>query len=244
MESNVISKQGNIGIDPHQYLPLVKSIVDRLDIKIPTYWDKEDLIGYGILGLMEALERFQSDKGVQFATFASKRIKGAIIDALRKDTPLSRNCWQKIQIITAAMEKISGVTGKEASIEEIVREVDMERAEIEEALQSFRLMASISVEQSLGFDDLTVRDTLKAPEDKSPEEIVLKEEQTKLLINALETLEERQRLVLTLYYYEEMNLKEIAATLDVSVSRVSQLKTMAMAALRRYLEADKKGMTG
>jgi len=242
MENTIISKQGDIGIDPHQYLPLVKSIVDRLDVKIPTYWDKEDLIGYGILGLMEALERFQSDKGVQFATFASKRIRGAIIDALRRDNPLSRNCWQKIQVITGAMEKISGVTGKEASIEEIVREVNMERSEIEEALQSFRLMASISVEQSLGFDDLTVRDTLKAPEDKSPEEIVLKEEQTKLLIKALEALEERQRLVLTLYYYEEMNLKEIAATLDVSVSRVSQLKTMAMAALRRHLEEDKNSI--
>jgi RNA polymerase sigma factor for flagellar operon FliA len=239
MESNIINKQGDIGIDPHQYLPLVKSIVDRLDVKIPIYWDKDDLIGYGILGLMEALERFQSDKGVQFATFASKRIRGAIIDALRRDTPLSRNCWQKVQVITEAMEKISNVTGKEASIEEIVREVDMERSEIEEAMQSFRLMAQISVEQSLGFDDLTIGDTLKAPEDKSPEEIILKEEQTTLMIKAIETLEERQRMVLTLYYYEEMNLKEIAATLDISVSRVSQLKTMAMTTLRKYLEAEK-----
>ena len=242
MESNIIVKQGNMGIDPQQYLPLVKSIVDRLDVKIPVYWDKEDLIGYGILGLMEALERFQSDKGAQFATFASKRIRGAIIDALRRDTPLSRNCWQKIQTITEAMERISSVTGKEASIEEIVREVDMDREEIEEALQSFRLMASISVEQSLGFEDLTVRDTLKAPEDTSPEQIYLQEERTRLLGQAIEKLEERQRLVLMLYYYEEMNLKEISATLDVSISRVSQLKTMAMASLRRHLEADKNSL--
>src|SRR5665647_963995 len=242
MESK-IGIESNIRIDPHQYLPLVKSIVDRLDVKIPSYWDKEDLIGYGILGLMEALGRFQADKGVQFATFASKRIRGSIIDALRKDSPLSRNCWQKVQKITDAMEKISGVTGKEASIEEIIMEVVMDRSEIEEAMQSFRLMASISVEQTLGFDELTINDTLQAPVDKSPEEIILKDEQTKCLGKAIESLEKRQRLVLTLYYYEEMNLKEIAATLEVSVSRVSQLKTIALAALRKQLEADKQNLT-
>lgn len=243
MENETTVKQSNITIDPRQYLPLVKSIVDRLDVKTPSYWDKEDLIGYGILGLMEAMERFQSDKGAQFATFASIRIRGAIIDALRKDMPLSRNCWQKIQTITEIMEKISASSGREASIDEIAREAAMTREEIDEALQSFRLMNSVSVEQSLGFEDLTVGDTLKAPDDKSPEQIYLQEERTKLLGQAIEKLEERQRLVLTLYYYEEMSLKEIAATLDVSVSRVSQVKTMAMAALRKHLEADRYSIT-
>ena len=112
----IINMDENITIDPHQYLPLVKSIVERLDVRIPDCWDKEDMIGYGILGLLEAMGRFQPDKGIQFATFASKRIRGSILDALRKDSPLSRNCWQKVQIITEAMEKISANTGKEASI--------------------------------------------------------------------------------------------------------------------------------
>lgn len=225
----------NESIDPYQYLPLVKSIVDRLDVKIPNYLDKEDIIGYGILGLMEAMGRFQTDKGAQFATFASIRIRGAILDALRRDAPLSRHSWQKVQVITDAMEKISAVTGMEASMEEIIKAVDMERNEIEEALQSFQLMASVSLEQTLGFDELTIKDTLKAPVDNSPDEIFLKKEQTKHLSEAIESLEKRQRLVLTLYYFEELNLKEIAATLEVSVSRVSQLKTMALAALRKQL---------
>lgn len=233
----------NVGIDPSLYLPLVKSIVDRLDVKIPNYWDKEDVIGYGILGLIEAMGRFQADKGVQFATFASKRIRGSILDALRKDSPLSRNCWQKVQIITDAMEKISVHTGKEASIEEIINEVNMERNEIEEAMQSFKLMASISLEQTLGFDELMVKDTLKMPTDNLPDEVFLKKEQTKILSEAIELLEERQRLVLTLYYYEELNLKEIAETLDVSVSRVSQLKTMALASLRRQMQEDRVAFT-
>jgi len=225
----------NITIDPHQYLPLVKSIVDRLDVRIPDCWDKEDMIGYGILGLLEALGRFQPDKGIQFATFASKRIRGSILDALRKDSPLSRNCWQKVQTITEAMEKISANTGKEASISEIVKEVGLEKSDIEEAMQSYKLLASISLEQTLGLNELRIKDTLKIELDKSPEEKFLEDEQTKILSEAVSLLEERQRLVLTLYYYEELTLKEIAATLDVSVSRVSQLKTMGLAALRSRL---------
>jgi len=225
----------NITIDPHQYLPLVKSIVDRLDVRIPDCWDKEDMIGYGILGLLEAMGRFQPDKGIQFATFASKRIRGSILDALRKDSPLSRNCWQKVQIITEAMEKISANTGKEASISEIVKEVALEKSDIEEAMQSYKLLASISLEQTLGLNELRIKDTLKIELDKSPEEKFLEDEQTKILGEAVSLLEERQKLVLTLYYYEELTLKEIAATLDVSVSRVSQLKTMGLAALRNRL---------
>ena len=231
----IINMDENITIDPHQYLPLVKSIVDRLDVRIPDCWDKEDMIGYGILGLLEAMGRFQPDKGIQFATFASKRIRGSILDALRKDSPLSRNCWQKVQIITEAMEKISANTGKEASISEIVKEVALEKSDIEEAMQSYKLLASISLEQTLGLNELRIKDTLKIELDKSPEEKFLEDEQTKILGEAVSLLEERQKLVLTLYYYEELTLKEIAATLDVSVSRVSQLKTMGLAALRNRL---------
>jgi len=133
------------------------------------------------------------------------------------------------------MEKISANTGKEASISEIVKEVGLEKSDIEEAMQSYKLLASISLEQTLGLNELRIKDTLKIDLDKSPEEEFLENEQTKILSEAVSLLEERQRLVLTLYYYEELTLKEIAATLDVSVSRVSQLKTMGLAALRSRL---------
>jgi len=225
----------NYPIDPQQYLPLVKSIVDRMDVKIPEAWDKDDMIGYGILGLLEATGRFQPDKGIQFATFASKRIRGAILDALRKDSPLSRNCWQKVQLITQAMERISANTGKEASINEIVKEVDLEKSEVEEAMQSFKLLSSISLDQTLGLNELRIKDTLKIELDKSPEEKILEDEQTQVLSEAVSLLEKRQRLVLTLYYYEELTLKEIATALDVSISRVSQLKSMGLVALRNKL---------
>jgi len=229
--------EANQTIDPQQYLPLVKSIVDRMDVRIPESWDKDDMIGYGILGLLEAMGRFQPEKGIQFATFASKRIRGAILDALRKDSPLSRNCWQKVQLITEAMEKISATTGKEASINEIVKEVNLEKSEVEQTMQSFKLLASISLEQTLGLNELRVKDTLRVELDKSPEEKYLEDEQAKVLSEAISSLEKRQRLVLTLYYYEELTLKEIAAALDVSVSRVSQLKTMGLTALRSRISS-------
>lgn len=229
-------------IDPNSYLPLVRLIVDRLDVKMPSHWNKEDVIGYGVLGLMEAIGRFQPDKGVQFATFASKRIRGAILDALRRDSPLSRNSWQKVQLITEAMERIAAHTDKEVSIEDISKEVDMGRDEIEEVMQSFQLMASVSLEQTLGFDELTIKDTLRAPEDSAPDVTLLKKEQLRCLSEAIATLEERPRLILTLYYYEELNLKEIAGILEVSVSRVSQLKTMALAELRSKMELEASGL--
>jgi RNA polymerase sigma factor for flagellar operon FliA len=232
----IMNMQENACIDPQQYLPLVKSIVERLDVRIPECWDKEDMVGYGILGLLEAMERFQPDKGIQFATFASKRIRGAILDALRKNSPLSRSCWQKAKKVTEAMEKISAITGKEATLDEIEKEVELDRAEIEESMRSFQLLTSVSLEQTLGFSEIRVKDKLQVQLDKSPEETFLENERARILSEAISKLDKNQQLVLTLYYYEELTLKEIAAIINVSVSRVSQLKSMALMALRNLIK--------
>lgn len=228
----------NTTIEPQHYLPLVKSIVDRMDVSIPDFWDKDDMIGYGVLGLLEAVKRFRPEEGIQFATFAAKRIQGAILDALRRDSPLSRNCWQKVQKITRAMEEISTASGQEASTEQIVNMVEMERSDVEEALRSFQLMASISLEQTLGLNDIKLMDTLAEPVENSPDECIIQEEQVRLLSEAIAGLETRQRQVLTLYYYEELTLKEIAAVLNIGVPRVSQLKTMAIAVVREKLSRE------
>ncbi len=229
----------NISADPQEYLPLVKQIVDRFDIRLPAHWDKEDMIGYGILGLMEAVKRFQPEKGVKFATFASKRIRGAILDALRRDTPLSRSCWKKVRKITDAMDKITSNTGEEVSIDVIAGEVGLDKKEVEEALESLKLLSHISLEQTLGFTDneeIKVGDKIMSS--NLPEGIIIKNEQIETLSTAISQLEERQRLVLTLYYYEELTLKEIASITNVSVSRVSQIKSIGLAALRKKIKAD------
>ncbi len=229
----------NILTNPEEYLPLVKKIVDRIDIKLPVHWDKEDMIGYGVLGLMEAIKRFQPEKGVKFSTFAAKRIHGAILDALRKDTPLSRTCWKKVRKITDAVDRINRETGKEASIEAIAAEVELNIKEVEEALESLKMLSHISLEKTLGFTDneeIKVGDKIRSKD--LSEEILIKNEQIELLTKAMTQLEERQRLILTLYYYEELTLKEIACITNISISRVSQIKSLGLTRLRKTIKAD------
>lgn len=229
-------------IDPQQYLPLVKKIAGRIDVKLPDHWDKEDLVGYGVLGLMEAIERFQPGKGVKFSTFASLRIKGAMLDALRKDAPVSRGRWELVRKVNDTIERLSQEAAEEVSLKAVAAELDMNESEIEEALESFKLLSNISLGQTLGFVDtgeIKVQDTISAPSEELPEEIILKSENEKLLTEAIAGLNERQRLVLTLYYYEELTMKEIAEVLNVGVARVSQIKTTALASLRNILESDR-----
>lgn len=230
--------EGNRHSDPQQYLPLVKKIVDRIDVKLPEHWDKEDMIGYGVLGLMEAIQRFQPGKGVKFSTFASLRIKGAILDALRRDSPLSRGRWETVRRIAEAIERLSQSTDLEFSLDTIAKELNISKSDVTEALDSVKLLSHLSLEQTLNLDDsneIKIRDTLTISTDL-PEETVIKKEQISRLSKAINELEERQRLVLTLYYYEELTMKEIAKVLNITVSRVSQIKTLALVALRKKLE--------
>lgn len=228
-------------LNPHKFLPLVKQIVNCIDVKIPAHWDKDDMIGYGILGLMEAIERYQPSKGVKFQTFASIRIRGAIFDALRKDAPVSRNCWDLIRKIGDAINKFSQENVEEISISVIAKELNIDEHKIEEAMESFKFFSHVSLEQSLGFDansDLKIEDVITAPLKYTPEETVLRNEKVNMLSKAISKLEEKQRRVLTLYYYEELSMKEIASVLEVSVSRVSQIKTAALISLRKIMERD------
>lgn len=228
-------------IDPQEYLPLVKKIVDRIDVKLPSHWEREDMIGYGLLGLMEAVERFQHDRGVKFSTYASIRIKGAIMDALRRDAPVSRGNWDNIRKITEAMEHISQFEGREASLEEIAERVGMKKKEVEEALESLKFLSHTSLDQLIGISeesDIKLMDLISTEKKEEPEEKILKYEQIEMLGRAISQLDKRQKQVLTLYYYEELSMKEIAAVLNVTVSRVSQLKTMALVNIRKILAGD------
>ncbi|MDK2985151.1 MAG: polymerase sigma factor FliA [Clostridia bacterium] len=228
-------------IDPQEYLPLVQKIAGRIDVKLPDHWDREDLIGYGVLGLMEAIKRYQPAKGVKFSTYASLRIRGAIMDALRKDAPVSRGRWELVRKITDAMDRLAQETAQEVPLNALASELGMDENTIEEALESFKFLSNVSLEQTLGFSEIAeikVEDTISAPADESPEERIIRDEREKFLSEAISELNERQRLVLTLYYYEELTMKEIAEVLDVGVARVSQIKTSALASLRKKLERD------
>ncbi|MGI6413531.1 MAG: sigma-70 family RNA polymerase sigma factor [Syntrophomonadaceae bacterium] len=228
-----------VNYDPEQYMDLVKQIVDRIDVKLPPHWDREDMLSYGFIGLMEAINRYQPDKGVKFSTYASIRIKGAIIDALRKHAPLPRNRWQLVKQINEAAEKLTSLNGKEPSLEEIALELNITRTEVEDTLEAVKMFSHISLEQTLnlgGNAGLKVEDKIAADQETNLEDLVVKKEEIELLAKAITKLDKRQQLVLMLYYYEELTMKEIAAILDIGVPRVSQIKTMALLALRKHLD--------
>jgi len=229
----------NFSDSPQEYLYLVRDIVDRIDIKLPDHWDKEDMIGYGVLGLMEALTRFKPEKGVKFSTFASLRIRGAILDALRKEAPLPRTKWKKVRQVTEVMEDLYMSTGDEVSLQTVADKLGMDKREVEETLESFKLLSHISLEQTLGYkesNEIKVGDIINISPDNELESIVLKKEEIETLSKAISKLDKRQRLVLTLYYYEELTLKEIASVMDLGIARVSQIKTLALANLRKIME--------
>lgn len=218
-------------MSPEDYLPLVKIIVNRIDIKLPSHLDQDDLISYGILGLMDALEKFKAEKEVKFETYASIRIRGAIIDAIRKAAPVSRGKWDLIKRITEAREKLSQDEDQpdEVSLSLIAEHLNISVEEANDAMESLNYFSHVSIEETLGIEDASF---------DSPEASLMKEEQTKRLANALSKIQERERLVLTLYYYEELAMKEIAEILEVGVPRVSQIKSKALASLRKELEEE------
>ncbi|SMB82283.1 RNA polymerase, sigma 28 subunit, SigD/FliA/WhiG [Desulfonispora thiosulfatigenes DSM 11270] len=217
-------------INPEDYLSLVNIIVNRIDLKLPSHWDKEDMISYGILGLMDAIKRYKPEKEVKFATYASIRIRGAIIDAIRKAAPVSRTKWEMIKRITETMEKLAGNIDTEVSYSAVAKEIGISEQEVSEALESLNYFAHVSIEETLGIKDTQLG---------SPEENFVREEQTKSLAKAISELKENERLVLTLYFYEELSMKEIAEVLEVGVSRVSQIKSKALISLRKKLEEDR-----
>lgn len=227
--------------EPEKYIPLVVKTIDRMDINLPSHWDRDDMISYGILGLFEAVERFKPEKGVKFSTFAVLRIRGAVIDALRKEAPVSREKWSVVRRVTDISENLFRENGKEPKICEIAEIAGIPESKITEALGSIKLLSNISLERTLDFDDnnnLTIGDTIASAELDNPLEIAVRKENTERLALALEKIGERHRTVLSLYYYEELGIRDIAEIMEVSVSRISQIKTMALLELRKILKED------
>ncbi|MBS3971203.1 MAG: FliA/WhiG family RNA polymerase sigma factor [Clostridia bacterium] len=226
------------------YLPLVKKIVGRMSLKLPSHWDNEDVISYGIIGLLEAVERFIPAKGVKFETFATLRIRGAILDALRESTLIPRGLSENLSKVSRTIERLEQEKGAEITSEEIARALNMSVKEVDEIIIAFSHLSCVSLQESLrtdGFDseDLSLIDTLPAPSQYNPEEQVQWLETQEKLIKAIDELTEKEKLILALYFHEQLTLKEIAYIMDITESRVSQLKSRVLLKIRLFLEKGK-----
>ena len=210
--------------------PQVKRIAYHLLARLPASVQVDDLIQAGLLGLLEAARRYDPAQGANFSTFAEPRIRGAMLDEIRKGDWVPRSVHRKAREVSAAIRAVETATGCEARDREIAEQMGLSLAEYYSTLSSLRGQKLLSLDDA-GTGDESEAQRIPAP-DSDPSETTSREHLCKLLARAIDLLPERERLVLSLYYDEELHLKEIGAVLGVSESRVSQLHSQALARLR------------
>ncbi|BBF42958.1 RNA polymerase sigma factor for flagellar operon [Lachnospiraceae bacterium KM106-2] len=218
-----------------EYAGLVKIVAGRLSMYLGYTVEYDDLIGYGTFGLIDAIDKFDHDKGVKFETYASLRIRGAILDQIRKMDWIPRTLRQKQKKIEAANSRIETLTGRAATDEEIASELEISIKELENWKNQTKVSNLISLDEFLEQGSEVNVDTRVSSHYDQPEQVIAKQELKVLLEKVLESLTENERKVIVLYYYEELTLKEISYILEVSESRVSQLHTKALQKLKMKL---------
>ena len=224
-----------------QYLPLIKYVVGRMAVTPPTGLDYEDILSFGVFGLLDAVDKFDPSKGFVFQTYAIPRIRGAILDELRKCDWFSRTGREKVQKYNRAMEKVLRDKG-EMRDDLIMEEMGIEAEEYYEVqeLASRGYITSLDDTTPLDDGDVSVEATL-ADERESAADRLDDESDKQQLIDALEELPDRERQMLCLYYYEGLTLKEIGSIMGVTESRVSQIHGKGLSMLRAVLRAKLNG---
>lgn len=221
-----------------RFAPLVRHVVERVATTLPRNVDHEDLYSAGVLGLLDAHAKFDTSKGVKFETYAVWRIKGAVLDQLRALDWVSRSMRRKARNLDGITRKLDQKLGRAASEDEVAREMKMSRGDFYRLLDHVRGAVLVSLDETRAGEDQelsTLADHL--PDTSLPNlEERLEEQQTRVVIlKTLDQLPEQERLVVALYYYEHLTLKEIGRALGISESRVSQVHTRAMMRLRLRL---------
>ncbi|MCR5094948.1 MAG: FliA/WhiG family RNA polymerase sigma factor [Lachnospiraceae bacterium] len=219
-----------------EYAPLVKLVAGRLSMYLGFNVEYDDLVGYGIFGLIDAIDKFDTMKDVKFETYASLRIRGAILDQIRKMDWIPRTVRQRQRKIDQAIREIEAETGRVATDKEIAERMEITEDEYLDWQSQMKVTGVISLNEF-------VEQGSDIPEDpgsaqarfEHPEDAVEKKEIKKMLAEALELLSEREKRVIVMYYYEEMTLKEIAAVLEVTESRISQLHTRALQKMKQKM---------
>ena len=218
-------------------IPLVKYIASRVIIGKTKYVQYEDLISYGMLGLMDALGKFDATKGMKFSSYASIRIKGAMIDELRKNSPISKGAMDKLNRYNEAIERLQKLLYREPNNHEIAMELGITINEVADIENNINYISVVSLEDLIfsDEDEMPLSGTIKDDRSPSPEKALEEKEQIEYLSLGLDSLKEKDKMVLNLYYYEGLTLKEIGNILSVSESRVCQLHSRALVNLRKVL---------
>jgi RNA polymerase sigma factor for flagellar operon FliA len=221
------------------YAPLVKYVAGRLGSGLPAHVDEGDLVSYGLLGLIGAIERYDPERDIKFETYAMARIKGAIIDELRALDWVPRSVRSRAREIERAIAELESRLGRAPSDEEIAQKIGISVDELEESLTDISRSSIAALDElwsaSGEGDQISLLDTLEDTSGPRPAEALDETELREALADAIARLPEREKLVVTLYYYEELTLREIGEVLGVTESRVSQLHTKAVLRLKARL---------
>ena len=225
-----------------EYAPLVKVVAGRLSMYLGYNVEYDDLVGYGVFGLIDAIDKFDPSKAVKFETYASLRIRGAILDQIRKMDWIPRTIRQRQRQIDTAIKSIESASGKTATDEEIARELGISDDEYTEWQSQMMVTNVVSLNEfndgnngSNGSEGSQMAHETIASKEAGPEDVAEQNELKKALADAIELLTEKERKVILLYYYEELTLKEISNILEVSESRISQLHVKALSKMKTKL---------
>ncbi len=211
-----------------EYAPIVKLVAGRLSMYLGYNVEYEDLVSYGIFGLIDAIDKFDNMKAVKFETYASLRIRGAILDQIRKMDWIPRTIRQKQKKIDAAIKEIETTTGHAASDSEIAVSLGITDDDYQDWQSQMKITGVVSLDEFMETGSEVPNERNNQQRFDSPEEVIEKSELKEMLSQALELLTEKEQKVILLYYYEDMTLKEISNVLEVSESRISQLHTRAL----------------
>lgn len=229
-----------------QYAPLVKYVAGKVSVGMPQNVDFDDLVGFGVFGLFDAIEKYDPDKHVKFKTYAVTRIRGAIFDELRSIDWVPRSVRQKTREIDDTVQHLEAKLGRAATDEEVAAEMGLS------IVQYNQMMLKVSGTSMLSLNDvwytgedndkISIVESIESPNSLRPDAIAEKGEMRRVIVEAISELPEKEKKVLVLYYYEDLTLKEIGKVLDVTESRISQLHTKAISRLRGKLTNMKKGI--
>jgi len=223
-----------------EYSPLVKYIAERLSARLPSSIEVEDLINTGVLGLIDAIDKFVTERGVKFKTYAEFRVRGAMLDYLRRQDWAPRSMRRKEKELATVFRQLEQRLQRPASHEEVAAEMGVSMEEFNSLLYKARGLSLLSLNRPRsdeGDEELKeLGDFIPDEPENSPYELLKKQEVRDLLADQIDTLPEKERMVVSLYYFNELTMKEVGHILGVTESRVSQLHSSAILRLRGFLE--------
>ncbi len=220
------------------HMPLVRSVVDRMRASLPPHIDVEDLYSVGLLGLIQALRRFDPTHGVTFASYATLRIRGAVLDELRRVDWMSRSLRVKAKKVTDVIASIEQRLGRPATESEVASELGISTEEYSALLDELRPLSYVELDSVAGEeDDTSMHDLVPDESQPTASDQAMKNELIKLVVERLQKLPEMQRKILAMYYFENMRLAEIAKVFGVTESRICQIHTQAVLGLKTYIRS-------